>query len=504
MSSSKSRREFLITAGTGVAVGLLSPRMGGAQTPAQNPSQPPPQASSNALRVRKNVVSSAARSDLESLAKGVDAMKKLIQSNPSDPRGWILQAFIHGDCNQFTDCQHGNWYFPPWHRSYIYYFEQLIQFFSGNPNFALPYWDWTRTHGVPASFYGSGNPLDDTISVRSQCGPGAPTAGRGRTASEQFSQRDLDTYVGPTVISSILNNPDYATFGGGNPGTGRLEGTPHNFVHRWVGGPKQSNMVQTFSPLDPIFWMHHCNIDRLYSIWLSIPGHNPPGQSAWRDKSFNDFYDSKGNQVGSQFTCAMTVDSKVMGYVYDQTLQLPKALAERARAVTRQEVVETVAASKSTVKDGVLSFVTDTAPAPQTRQLMNAAAFGVGDHVVRLRIEGVDKPEQQNTAVHVFLGPKINPDTPTTTPGYVGSFTFFEGHGKGHAGGEHQQHGSRTVLLDASEALRELYGDVSLPEGGNLQVSIVTQPLYEDAKGHARVEEIQPDRIQFEVVDLDA
>lgn len=489
--SSKTRREFLITAGTGVAVGLLSSRMGGAQAPSNAP-----------VGIRKNVMSSAAKDDLKVLAMGVDAMKKLFKSNPSDPRGWALQAFIHGNCTNFTSCQHGNWYFPPWHRSFVYYFEQLIQGFTGYSFFRLPYWDWSRTHSVPGSFYGSGNPLDDNLSLRPSPCRSAPTAGRGRSATDKFSQNDLDTYVGPAVINRILQNPDYATFGGGNPGTGQLEATPHNFVHRWVGGPKQSNMVQTFSPMDPIFWMHHANIDRLYSNWLAR-GFSTPSSAQWRDRSFNDFYDIDRNRVGSEFTCEKTRDSTVMGYVYDQTLAMPKALAEAARSTGKQEVVGSVAASKGTVKDGVMSFVTDAAPPPQTRHLMNAAAVGMGDYTVRLRIEGIDKPERQNTGVHVFLGSNVTADTPITAPGYVGSFTFFEGHGEGSEGGGHE-HGSKTVILNASEALRDLYGDVSLPEGGNLQVSIVTTPLYEGVDAFAKVEELQPDRIQFEVVDLDA
>lgn len=52
--------------------------------------------------------------------------------------------------------------------------------------------------------------------------------------------------------------------------------------------------------------------------------------------------------------------------------------------------------------------------------------------------------------------------------------------------------------------MRELYGDVSLPEGANLSVSIVTKPLYEGIDAFAKVEELQPDKIQFDVVDLDA
>src|ERR1051326_2655524 len=155
MSNSKTRREFLITAGTGVAVGLLSPSL-----------SPLLAQAGSALRVRKNVMSTAAQRDLASLKKGVDEMKKLFKANQNDPRGWVKQAFLHGNCTRFTYCQHGNWYFPPWHRSYIYYFEQLIQFFSGDSSFALPNWDWSRPISVPGSFYGAGNPLDDDISLK--------------------------------------------------------------------------------------------------------------------------------------------------------------------------------------------------------------------------------------------------------------------------------------------------------------------------------------------------
>jgi tyrosinase len=506
MSSRKSRRQFLMTTGMGVAAGLLaSPGKmlaDGAQATQTTPGYggaPPPAP----LRVRKNVVSSAAAGDLASLRTGVAAMKNLLRTNPNDPRGWMLQAFIHGDCTRFTKCQHGNWFFPPWHRSFIYYFEQLIQGFSNNPGFALPYWDWSRTISVPGSFYGGGNPLDDDISISGTCS-GAPTAGRGRTATDRFSQADLDTYVGPTVINRIQQNPDYATYGGGNPGAGELERTPHNFVHRWVGGAKYSNMVQTFSPMDPIFWLHHCNIDRLYSNWLARPGHTPPPESAWKGKSFNDFWDYQGRQVGSQFTCEMTLDSKVMGYIYDQVLDLPADVAALTAPQTarKQKVVGTLAAGRIARQGGVLSFAPE-APAPDdTRRFMTAAAAGSHDYSVRLRIEGVKTPQRQNTGVHVFIGPDITADTPITAPGYVGSFTFFDGHVAGGAG---HDHGAGTsILLNASEAFKRLYGDTNLPSGADLSVSLVTRALYTGVDAFSQVEEVQPDKIQFDVVDLDA
>lgn len=498
--SDKTRREFLFTAGAGVAVGLLSSRIIRAQEPA----------APVAVRVRKNVMSAAAAQDLASLRKGVDAMKKLFKADRNDPRGWVVQAFIHGDCTRFTYCKHGNWFFPPWHRSFIYYFEALIQYFANDPNFALPYWDWSRTHSVPASFYGAGNPLDDDISLKNPPTPpvicsGAPTAGRGVTQTTQLTQADLDTYVGTAKINEILSNPDYATFGGAVSGTGALEATPHNFIHRWVGGiagggHKVSNMVQTFSPMDPIFWLHHCNIDRLYSAWLARGFKPPTNVPAWRDTSFNDFYDKDRNKVGSHFTCGMTVDSRVMNYVYDTLLAVPHTLAIQSLGAGggNEEVKGTVAATKSTANAGVLSFVTDAPPSTETRQFFNAAAVGVANQVVRLTIDNVKKPARQNTSVHVFIGPNITAHTPITAPGYVGTFTFFEG----ELAGDNGHHHGRTILFNANRALRNLYGDTNLPEGKNLTVSLVTRPLTAGVQSFATVEEVRPDRIQFDVVDL--
>ena len=40
-------------------------------------------------------------------------------------------------------------------------------------------------------------------------------------------------------------------------------GSIHNRVHRWVGG----SMQPASSPNDPVFWLHHCNVDRLWAQW---------------------------------------------------------------------------------------------------------------------------------------------------------------------------------------------------------------------------------------------
>lgn len=61
------------------------------------------------------------------------------------------------------------------------------------------------------------------------------------------------------------------------PGSGTsfstIEGLPHNSIHNWIGGVGATdpgpygNMTNFLSPVDPIFFLHHANIDRLWDVW---------------------------------------------------------------------------------------------------------------------------------------------------------------------------------------------------------------------------------------------
>jgi hypothetical protein len=68
--------------------------------------------------------------------------------------------------------------------------------------------------------------------------------------------------------------------------------------------------------LDPIFWLHHANVDRLWNNWLALGGTrvNPP-DSSWKNASFA-FYDENGTKV--TLTGSQVLDSAAqLGYVYD-------------------------------------------------------------------------------------------------------------------------------------------------------------------------------------------
>lgn len=67
----------------------------------------------------------------------------------SDSRGFGHFASLHG----FPEpgyCEHENQLFLPWHRGYLYYFEQSLQDLV--PGVTLPWWDWTEGQEIPGAY----------------------------------------------------------------------------------------------------------------------------------------------------------------------------------------------------------------------------------------------------------------------------------------------------------------------------------------------------------------
>jgi hypothetical protein len=457
-----SRRDFLVTAGVGAAGMLMyDPLWKKAVAASQNP----------AVKQRHEVLSTEAAQDVASYKKAVKAMMAL---NANDPRNWTQQAYIHGQ-QFFNKCQHGNWFFFPWHRAYLYYMEELVRKYSGNQSFALPYWDWSRTDSLPAPF--RNDPASSLYNA---------TRNPGINAGLQFTADQKAEYVGMAKINQLLSISDFTTYGGGNPGAGQLETTPHNFIHVWVGG----DMVQADSPLDPIFYLHHCNVDRLYSEWLSRTGHSRPPQVGWQNRSFADFVTSNGNQgAGGVWNCKKMLNTEAMGYRY-RNKQF--RLAASSRIWKRTGILSALTSSTS---KGVMSFA---AAVPNSAVVagLNEAAAGESHRSVRLRLEGVKTPKDHNVSIRVFINCR-NPsqDTPISDPSYVGSFTFFHGpHGK-----DGKMHDA-TIYLDATSAFRNLYGDTDVPDDKPVQITLISSSLLKNKPTKTTVEEVKPSKIHVEVI----
>ena len=229
--------------------------------------------------VRRNVAGMAATDPIiQSWKAAITAMQALPQA---DRRNWSRQANIHND-----SCRHQSWLFFPWHRGQLLYFEQICRQLSGNATFALPYWDWSANPQIPSLFFEVGSPLNH--SPRS--------AGASSTASSAS--------VGQPVVDGIMAETNFILFAGQalpedatdqfGPGPGRVEQTPHNHIHGFVGG----TMSSFVSPLDPIFWVHHNQIEHLWVRWNVTMGNANTNSNDWLRSDFNgDFCDKDGSDV---------------------------------------------------------------------------------------------------------------------------------------------------------------------------------------------------------------
>jgi tyrosinase len=166
--------------------------------------------------------------------------------------------------------------FLPWHRYMLLRYEEYLRAALQDDEFRLPYWDWTadaeRTDPVQSPLWSSdrlGRFLQSDFEVRI----GMNAAG-GLVRANRALRRSLGAAGAlprrPDVLAA-LQNPTYdsAEFNSDAPGfRNLLEGwigpaSIHNSVHVWIGG----DMQLATSPNDPVFYLHHCNIDRIWSAW---------------------------------------------------------------------------------------------------------------------------------------------------------------------------------------------------------------------------------------------
>jgi tyrosinase len=133
--------------------------------------------------------------------------------------------------------------FLSWHRAYLIHMETELQ--KKNKDAFIPYWKWADG-GVPDWLKGF---MPKVGSVENK---------RNNSISSVAPQQRID---------DLLVLTDYDTF------TSELESNPHNVGHLALGYPMQ---IVPLAPSDPIFWMHHGEVDRVWSLWQAKnPGKKP-------------------------------------------------------------------------------------------------------------------------------------------------------------------------------------------------------------------------------------
>ena len=196
-----------------------------------------------------------------------NAVNQLL-ADPMNPYGKLVA--IHADMSHDMHGMDatGEQRFLPWHRLYLLKFEELLQ--GINQNNFIPYWDWTTDNNVPSWMLN----FKPTVVIPGQ---GTLTVVRKTKIPKKAN------------VNTIMALHDYTTF------TNHLETGPHNHIHVAVGGQNGTMSNVPTAPADPIFWMHHAQIDRLWSQWqVNNPGQNPSLSGA---SAVLDPWTKKVNQV---------------------------------------------------------------------------------------------------------------------------------------------------------------------------------------------------------------
>jgi tyrosinase len=426
---------------------------------------------------------------LESFKRAIRAMLAL---PPSDPRNWYRQALVH-----LFDCPHANWWFLPWHRGYLYHFEAICRELSGDPAFAVPFWDWTAAPQVPDALF------DDVLTPRHPLYEESLETFRPKfePAIAQFwneltpDQRQqlalrgcvspadvwdlLESYfclreearrqtrespelpdwarteVGPERVEAALAPKRFEDFGSAPADhhhqrtlLATLESAPHNNIHNAVGGGP-GFMSELLAPVDPIFWLHHANVDRLWDLWTRRERQAgrtglPANADRWKREPFLFF-------GGGEALAGRYLEVDALGYSYgpgygedilraSHPAGTPGPTQQQGAATFEGEKVNaalrTDAEASASVR--VPNALLAEARKPKKKGGAHSAPSSAAEPPELVAQVSLSPPRNPRAVRVLFFMncSYLSPATPISDPHYVGSVTFFGLHGGAHHAAE--------------------------------------------------------------------
>jgi peroxiredoxin len=185
-------------------------------------------------------------------------------------------------------------------------FEQTIREVLHDDDFSLPYWN-------PVT--GDDADLSLPFIFRD---PGSPLFNGTRNPWVNGGER-IDAVYMNWLSLDCLNESLYIDSATGSLGfCPRLDQNPHFFTHIAIGGD-----MADFATVggDPIFYLHHCNLDRIWESWNRL-GRSNPTDPKYLNRKFT-FADRNGKRVDMPVSAANRTAQ--LGYEYDNYEKPPKA-----------------------------------------------------------------------------------------------------------------------------------------------------------------------------------
>ncbi len=370
-------------------------------------------------------------------------------------------------------CAHDQWFFIPWHRAYLVEFEAVVRKHIGDlggpaATWGLLYWNYSD-HRTDPTRLGLPKPLRNATLPAGVSVPGVTAQPDGTFANPLFDPTrhmtgDADPQSGTlwaTATQALLrphfaNQQDtgFVSFGGGVLETpnnaalfhqddepGELDRQPHGSVHVQVNG---SMALFETAGLDPVFWMHHCNIDRLWETYARTLGHSYPfnaatgpagaAQKSWTKQRFNFL---RPDATVKTWTAPEVIDVTALGYAYDSTAAPPLPPSPPAPPGSQAGpfgIVAPLDALRSLPQPITSTRNVPLAAEIQTRMSPPAGTPSAGLVAPRiaddtrwiLRFTGIRALRPAPTSYEVYLGLGENePAEPADSAHYVGLLSLF-------------------------------------------------------------------------------
>lgn len=184
-----------------------------------------------------------------------------------------------------TSSAHGTPEFFPWHREYLYRFEQAL-------GVDMCYWDWATDAQAPEvsivnapNWFGTdggGGCIKDSyfgqLSYQGECVSSQWDGGSGK----------IGAFYSIDYVSKIITDAKtYEEF------RVPYEGTAHARIHNGIGAMFSKMM----SPANPVFFAHHANVDRHWAIWQWVHSNDNPKDYPKDLSSTVPVYDVTVNQL---------------------------------------------------------------------------------------------------------------------------------------------------------------------------------------------------------------
>ena len=316
--------------------------------------------------------------------------------------------------------------FLPWHRMYVYYLERVVRRVTGRDDFTLPYWDYTSEdpakRGVlPAEFRNPDDPVFGSLYRPDR---------RVTANSGEPIQGDRDNLM---AIDGPMGQTDYEAVGVRVGFSRAINNGIHGRIHTLTGTGRGMGAVP-YAGNDPLFWVHHANIDRMWASWNNNGGVNP-ADAQWAQTNFV-FADAYGQVTAPQkdyFDCT------TLGYGYDAYIPGPDvSMSKMSMALAGAAGVhpERVGQARSAAELGARPVRVTLLPV--TGAHANAAALGLDPQRSGKRTYLVLKDlhtwSQPEVLYHVYVTPTRGGRLDDAS--YAGNINFFDAefhdHGAGH------------------------------------------------------------------------